>query len=150
MPVFKLGSSLESWGLSLFLFQSVWVCWLLCWIKCGRSDSVPVFWAEVWRACSLHFLCIKTPALGEASCRVRSLTTLRPPCWEEAQDTRLERLCGARDANQWSQQGVRRVKKSPQVIPASDGKRAHRTMKKMWFWAIEFLSGWLSSIRKPE
>lgn len=33
MPVFKLGSSLESWGLSLLLFQSVWVCWLLCWIK---------------------------------------------------------------------------------------------------------------------
>lgn len=78
--VFKLSSSLECWGLSPFPFQSEWVWSLHCCIKYGRSDSVPVFWAKVLRDCSLDFLRIGTLALGEASLRVRSPTTLRLPC----------------------------------------------------------------------
>lgn len=122
MPIFQLTSP-KRWSLSLLLFQSEWVWWVLCCVKYGRSDSVPVFWAKILRDCSLPFLCIRRLAPGEASCCVRSRTTLRPPCWEEAQDTWSERLCGEREANQWSRQGAGHVRKSLQVIPASDGKQ---------------------------
>lgn len=150
MPVFQLTSP-ERWSLSLLLFQSEWVWWLLCCVKYGRSDSVPVFWAKILRDCSLSFLCIRRLAPGEASCSVRSRTTLRLPCWEEAQDT-------------WSERFVRREGGQPVISarcstceekPSGDSSfrwearalRAMRDYKNMLFWATKFWSGWLFSIR---
>lgn len=121
--VFSVGSSLDWWGLYPYPFQSEWARWPLCCIKYGRSRSVPVFWAKVLRDCSLDFLHMETLTLWEASCHVKSLTALRLPCEEEVPDTCLERLCGERDANEWSQQGAGPVRQSPQVILASDGKQ---------------------------
>lgn len=61
------------------------------------AEVTASFLGKGFKRRSLHFLWIGTLALGEASCHVKSPTTLSLPCYGKAPDICLERFYGERE-----------------------------------------------------